>query len=460
MANNRKLFPGLFIVLAGGWLVLVSREPPKPADTVPAASRTQTGRPPQPFRDALLEEAKTMAPDVAEQIRQEMKAGGRDPQRRAVLMAWLWHQGDPGSVLQRAEHLVWFIAHEPASEFLDWPPAWFAPGELGPVRMEEILAAWRSAVREHPYDPRPGWLAAKWFERHDERYFVEFLKASLEADPGFGPAVGALAEWCVRQIALQSPAAGEARRLLETSLNPEIQIQAAQRFHQLAEEAEDSHPRRNVWRQEARRCFDRARRIQPNLREEDVFSGAGRGAPASSAGAPYASPEVQAMLNRGRRQMIRLPVEAFPDLPPAVAAALKRMGCAIPQAFESPMRRGAHNVIRGRFFSAERDSWAALCSVRDTVRLLVFRDESDENPETLQGGLESAWMQTTGADSAGFSWAITVADEALIRRYNSAFKGPPLPPLDHEGIESHFLGKASVILYWHNGRWLGLQGAD
>lgn len=450
----------LFAMLAGGWLLWVSREPPKLRTALQAGSQAEAARPPRPFRDALLEEAKTLAPDVAERIRQELKAGARDARKRALLMAWLWHQGGPRSVLERAEHLLWFIVHEPASEFLDWPPSWFAPGELGPVRTEEILAAWRSAVREHPYDPRPGWLAAKWSERHDERYLVEFLEASLEADPGFGPAVGALAEWCVRQLALQSPAAGEARKLLEATLNPEIQIQAAQRFHQLAEEAEDNHSQRDAWRKEARRCFERARRIRPNLREGDVFSGAGRGAPGSPAGAESSFHELQILLNRERMRMNRLPVEAFPNLPPAVARALKRMGCAIPQAFGSPMRRGAHNVIRGRFFSAERDSWAVLCSVRDTVRLLVFRDESDENPETLQGGLESAWMQTTGADSAGFSWAITVADAALIQRYNKEFHGPPLPPLDHEGIESQFLEKASVILYWHNGRWLRLQGAD
>lgn len=457
---KRALPVMLFTLLAGGWLILVSREPPKPRTAIPVASEIQAGRQPRPFRDALLEQAKTLTPDAAERIGRELKAGGRDPQRRAVLMAWLWHQGGPASVLQRAEHLLWFIENEPASEFLDWPPAWFAPGELGPVRMEEILAAWRSAVREHPDDPRPGWLAAKWFGRHDERHFVEFLKASVGAQPDFGPAASALAEWCVRQIALQSPAAGEARKLLETSLNPEIQIQAARRFHQLAGEAEENHPRRSVWRNEARRCFERARAIEPYLREEDVLAAAAQSPPASSPGAEYSVPEVQAILNRGRQQMKRLPVEAFPDLPPAVAAALERMECAIPQAFESPTRRGPHNVIRGRFFSAERDSWAVLCSVRDTVRLLVFRDESDENPETLQGGLESAWMQTTGADSAGFSWAITVADEALMRRYNREFNGPAVPPLDHQGIESHFLGKASVILYWHNGRWLSLQGAD
>lgn len=86
-----------------------------------------------------------------------------------------------------------------------------------------------------------------------------------------------------------------------------------------------------------------------------------------------------------------------------------------------------------------------LCSVQETVRLLVFRDETDRQPETLHGGLLRAWMQTTGENSAGFSWAITAADEAVIRRYHREFGGSPLPPLDHDGIESHFLEKVSVI---------------
>jgi hypothetical protein len=136
------------------------------------------------------------------------------------------------------------------------------------------------------------------------------------------------------------------------------------------------------------------------------------------------------------------------------------MGCTIPQAHESPARRSPNNVIRGRFYDAERESWAVLCSVQDTVRLLVFRDAADTKPETLQGGLESDWMQTTGPDSAGFSWAITVADEAKIRWYHSQYGGAPLPPLDHDGIDSHFLEKASVVLYHHRGKWLRLQGAD
>lgn len=457
---NRSLLLGAFAVVAGGWLLLVSREPPKAGRAAPAVSRMEAERPPAPFRDALLEEAKTLRPELAEQIRRELQAGVRDPQRRAVLMAWLWHQGAPSSVWQRAEHVLWFIANEPASEFLDWPPAWFAPGELGPTSVEKILTAWRRAVREHPFDPRPGWLAAKWFQRRDERRFVEFVKASLEAQPDFGPAADALAEWCVRQIALQGADAREARRLLDATLNPEIQKRAARRFHQLAEGAENDPKQRNSWRREARKCFARAREIEPYLREADVFAAAGQGAADSTGAAGYSFSEVQPILNAGWRQLKKLPVDAFPDLPPAVAETLKRMGCTIPQAYWQPAPGGPNNVLRGRFYGADHDSWAVLCGVQETVRLLVFRDETDRNPETLLGGLITSCMQTTGPDSAGFSWAITVADEAVIRRYHREFGSSPLPPLDHDGIESHALGKASVIFYWHNGRWLRLPGAD
>lgn len=448
----------LFSALAGGWLLWVSREPPPPTRSRPQPE-ARPERPPLPFRDALLEEAKTLPPETAERIRQELQAGARDPLRRAVRMAWLGHQGRPGAVLERTNHLLWFIRNEPVSEFLDWPPAWFGAGELDRVRMEEILTAWRDAVRSHPYDPRVAWLAARWIQRHDERYALEFLNASIRAQPDFAPAADALAEWCVRQITLQGADAQEAQRLLAATMNPEIQKRAARRFHQHAEAEEEDPARRKAWRKEARQCFRRAREIQPNLREDDVFGAAGSGMDTPGQ-APYSSPELHAVLNAGRRKLKRLPLDAFPDLPPAIAATLRQMGCTIPQAHELPAWRSPNNVIRGRFYDAERESWAVLCSVQDTVRLLVFRDAADTKPETLQGGLESGWMQTTGPDSAGFSWAITVADEAKIRWYHSQYGGTPLPPLDHDGIDSHFLEKASVVLYHHRGKWLRLPGAD
>jgi tetratricopeptide (TPR) repeat protein len=455
---RRSLPLALFALLAGGWLLWVGRTP-EPAAPVRPPGKARPERPALPFREALLEEAKTLPPASAEQIRRELESGAADANRRALLAAWLWHQGGAHAVAERAGHLLWFIENQPASEFLDWPPAWFAPGELGPGRTEEILAAWRRAVRANPDDPRVAWRAAGWCERHDERRMPEFLQASLEAQPDYGPAAEALARWCVRQITGPGEAAAEARKLLEESLNPEMQRRAARRFHQLAEKEEDAE-RRGRFRKEARRCFLRAQEILPHLREEDVFGRAGQIQDEELPASAMSFPEWQAWLNAGRRQIRRRPVEAFPELPPAVAGTLKRMGCAVPQAFESPGRQGWRNLIRGRFYDAQREGWAVICSARGTVRLLAFRDDSDTNPETLLGGLESHCMQILSDKAAGFSWAITAADEAVIRRYNREYHGPRLPPLDHEGIESHFLGKASVILYRHGGRWLRLQGAD
>jgi len=35
-----------------------------------------------------------------------------------------------------------------------------------------------------------------------------------------------------------------------------------------------------------------------------------------------------------------------------------------------------------------------------------------------------------------------------------------LPPLDHNGVDVGICEKASIILYFSKGNWLGLQGAD
>jgi hypothetical protein len=35
-----------------------------------------------------------------------------------------------------------------------------------------------------------------------------------------------------------------------------------------------------------------------------------------------------------------------------------------------------------------------------------------------------------------------------------------LPPLDHNGVDIGLCGKASIVLYFSKGKWIGLQGAD
>jgi len=296
-------------------------------------------------------------------------------------------------------------------------------------------------------------------EPFDPGRSVGFLQAALEADPGFRPALRALAEWCARQISGRTGAQERARRLLAESLNPELQKEAARSLYRESLRAKEAGEAARL-EGDARRCFARARAFVPGLSEQDVLPAwRGQHEPEDPPGTDSTG-AVRDVLLAGWRNLRRLPVEVFPGLPETVAGTLKRMGCRIPQPDERPHLPGPHNLIRGRFIDPGKESWAALCCVQGTARLLVFRDAEDTQPETLGGGLELWWMPSSGPSSAEFSWLITVAEARLNRRYHEPCGGVPLPPLDHDGIELHFLGKASVILSWHTGRWLSLQGAD
>jgi hypothetical protein len=74
---------------------------------------------------------------------------------------------------------------------------------------------------------------------------------------------------------------------------------------------------------------------------------------------------------------------------------------------------------------------------------------------------DKGFLQTTGVDTIGFSRAIGVANPPAIREYHKAFGGPAPPrTVDHDGIDDAFVGKASIVRYWHGGKWLELTGMD
>jgi hypothetical protein len=60
----------------------------------------------------------------------------------------------------------------------------------------------------------------------------------------------------------------------------------------------------------------------------------------------------------------------------------------------------------------------------------------------------------------GFSRELGVADPKFIQEHHELYGGPKPPPLDHDGINDMFVGKASVVWYRYQGRWLQLTGAD
>lgn len=158
------------------------------------------------------------------------------------------------------------------------------------------------------------------------------------------------------------------------------------------------------------------------------------------------------------RSIRRLPPDSFPELPAAIRSTLRVRGCTIPQSF---VDSNSHNVVTGRFAHAGQRDWAVLCSRHDSSSVLIFWGERGHHtPEELGRTSDADFLQGIGAGRIGYSRVITVADPSRIRAYGASFDGPLPAPLDHDGLEDAFAGKASAVFYRDKGRWLTLAGAD
>jgi hypothetical protein len=170
------------------------------------------------------------------------------------------------------------------------------------------------------------------------------------------------------------------------------------------------------------------------------------------------SPLPQRDWDAAERNIVRLRPADFPALPPAIRAYLEKRICTIPQAVGIDQQ--PNNVIRGRFTSARQMDLAVMCSVNRRSTILVFRGGSVSDVAELRSGEDKGCLQGLGPNTIGFSCAIFVASPASIRAYYKGFGGPKPPPLDHDGIEDAYVGKASTVLYWFGGKWLELAGMD
>ena len=152
----------------------------------------------------------------------------------------------------------------------------------------------------------------------------------------------------------------------------------------------------------------------------------------------------------------RLAPATFATLPLEIRRDLEKRGCTIPQAFTAT-RPG--NVISGRFTSAAKTDWAALCSVNRVSSMLVYRGSSVSSVAELASFPDSTFLQVVGPNGAiGYSRAIVAASAGYIREHNRG--NPRLPQVDHDGVNDLFVQKGSSVWYWDGGRWLELDGAD
>ncbi len=165
-------------------------------------------------------------------------------------------------------------------------------------------------------------------------------------------------------------------------------------------------------------------------------------------------------LRKADAEILRLQPSAFRELPASIARELVRRDCLIPQV--EPWADGSHNVISGQFRRPGQTDWAIMCSIDGASSLLIFWNGSAADVENLNEGRgpDRDYLQGIGDHRLGFSWLISAVGRKYILDHYAFYGGPKPPPIDHEGIDSAFVGKGSTILYWHNGEWLHLPGAD
>jgi hypothetical protein len=161
---------------------------------------------------------------------------------------------------------------------------------------------------------------------------------------------------------------------------------------------------------------------------------------------------------RADAETVRLKPAVFERLPPPVRQELERRGCVVPQAYSDKV---PHNVVRGRFTSGAQTDIAVLCSRQRVSVIMVFRGGTTASVSEVAKRPDADFLQVVGEGGVvGFSRAVGTADPRYIQEHHRRYGGPTPPRLDHDGINDIFVGKASVVWYWSEGKWLQLQGAD
>lgn len=154
----------------------------------------------------------------------------------------------------------------------------------------------------------------------------------------------------------------------------------------------------------------------------------------------------------------RLPPHAFPQLPANIVKYLQRRGCTVPQTY---MSAEPHNVISGEFARRGQRDWAVLCSRRRVSSIIVFWRGSTKAVSEIAGVADKGFLQTVNeGGTIGFSRMIEPVGADFIDEHYKAYGGTKPPLIDHQGINDAFVEKASVVRYYHRGKWLELQGAD
>lgn len=144
----------------------------------------------------------------------------------------------------------------------------------------------------------------------------------------------------------------------------------------------------------------------------------------------------------------------IPAAPNTVRQWLQRNACRIHQPAQDPLevQPPPASLTRGHFRGTSQHDWAALCVMRDSSLLLVFRGGLTEHIDTLE----------IGAAPLPAGRGIYAAPPSEVRMYSSML-GDSLAAdtvwMTHDGIVDSE-GCCGIVWFWHAGRWRQLPGPD
>ena len=448
-------------------ILLLYRPSQAPVQAQPApaheAARAAVPAPPPMFGpsygEALRGVLDLQPADAAALERQLSLHPGEDTARLKVmaLYARADRAGLPEQVRKRFRHVEWLIRHRPDSEILHSYVSRFSPGELSGAEWRRAVELWDGASKAGPNHAAVQWNAATFFEGLDPSLYLHYLERTAEADPNHPYAIRPLAHLYGSALFEGSPLATHSEKALERSNNVWILGNVAHMLQNLYNQTVQARSPNARAAALAERYFLRAKAIDPNLDRRTILPSIDLAAIARARERSEGEArELSARAEKAVHEILQLPAEAFPQLPPVVARVLRERNCTVPQPSAD---RRLRNVIRGEFFAKGERGWAVLCSVNGSSALLAFRGDNDSNPETLMTTDDRGYLDLSNS-SVAYSREITAADRDFILHHYRAYGGPEPPPIDHHGIDDSFLEKASITWYYYGGKWLQLTGAD
>ncbi len=146
----------------------------------------------------------------------------------------------------------------------------------------------------------------------------------------------------------------------------------------------------------------------------------------------------------------RLPPSSFPELPAPIANLINQRGCLIPQTYEA---HRPENVVEASLERSGSRDWALLCSVKNTVSLMVFFASAPERPMILATAPELERLQAHDPGRVlGFNWGIDPASPEQVHEAQIGLEPRPPAP-DHDALADSMLDRRTVYHFYSKGKW-------